>query len=91
MFFGWGNKNKSWAVDDTHHLIARWGYFHILFFPIASKVTWHLVGDSRSEDKVISYEEVKRLVPINTPNINIWHRYGLLMGIAAFILLVIFV
>lgn len=87
FLFGWGTKNKTWFIDDARSLIVVWKYFHIFFFPVAYDVKWHLIGDARSEDRVISEEELKKLFPVNRPNISIWYRFGLLIGIAAIIII----
>lgn len=81
MHFGSGTKHKVWKINKTKNLMATWSYFHIFFFPIAFNIRWHIIGDSLAIEKTISYEEVKRLIPINTPEISLWNRYGLLFGI----------
>ena len=50
--------------------------------PIAGTVEWHIIGDERSKDIMVSKAELKRLIPENTPDINIWQKYGLLFLIA---------
>lgn len=87
IFFGWGNKTKAWKINDEKDLIAAWGYFHIFWCPLAFRVKWHLVGDKRSEDMIINYEKVKEMFPNNTPNLNIWQRYGLLLVIGGLVLI----
>lgn len=83
IFFGWGRKNRTWSVGDGgQHLVASWGYVHLFWCPIAGKVTWHLQGHDRREDAVLSYEEVKRRFPTDTPKIGSWQRFGLLYAIA---------
>lgn len=78
MLFGWGKKTKIWGIDENSHLLAVWNYFHIFWCPIAYNVQWHLIGDKRSEDQVISYEKVKELFPNETPELNLWQKYGLI-------------
>lgn len=68
-------------------LVATWKYFHIFWFPAAGAIHWHVMNDKRSEDKEISYDEVKKLVPVNPPEISIWQRYGLYFLIGGLILL----
>jgi hypothetical protein len=87
LFFGWGRRNLTWTLDSGKHLVASWSYFHFFFFPLAFKTTWHLIGDSRAEDSIIDYNEVKKLVPINTPTIGFWNRFGLLIGIGVLCLI----
>lgn len=86
FFFGWGKKSKAWEIGDEMHLVVSWSYFDIFWCPIAFGVQWHLVGDKRSEDATISYEKVKELFPTNTPSLNIWQKYGLLLVIGGFVL-----
>ncbi|MDB4984730.1 MAG: hypothetical protein JWM20_909 [Patescibacteria group bacterium] len=87
--FGWGRKSKSWLLPDGSHVLAYWRYFHIFWCPLAFNIKWHLVGDNRSEDKVITHEKVKELMPHNTPDLNAWQRYGLLMAAGVCILIAI--
>jgi len=82
FFWGWGNNSKQWQYGDKF-IVVTWTYFHLFFFPIGFNIKWHLMGDSRSEDQVIPYSKVQELLPNETPKLNIWHRYGLLLGIAA--------
>lgn len=86
MIFGWGNKSKAWKINDIHHLVVSWSYFHIFWCPFASNIKWHIIGDKRSEDATISYEKVKEMFPTNTPKLNIWQRYGLLLVIGIIVL-----
>ena len=87
LIFGWGSKQKSWALQDGLQLVATWSYFHILWCPIAHKVTWHIIGNNRSEDRIISKEQLRSIVPTGTPNIGIWNRFGLLISIVVVIIL----
>lgn len=68
------------------HLVVTWNYFHIFWCPVATNIKWHIVGDKRSEDREIDYEEVKKLIPQDTPNLSIWQEYGLVIIIGALIL-----
>ena len=90
LFFGWGTKIKSWVVDNEHQLVAHWSYFSIFFCPIAFGITWHIRGDSRLEDKMISHNDVKRMFPVATPDIGMWNRCGLLIIIGGLFLLSLF-
>lgn len=90
FIFGWGNKTKSWSVGNGKELLAKWKYFHILWFPIAGKITWYVIGDNRSEDKIIPYETVKMLIPKGTPHISPWNRFGLFWLILTLITISIF-
>jgi len=53
-------------------------------------VSWILLSDKRSEDLEISYENVKELIPVDTPTIGAWQKFGLLYGIGVIILLGVF-
>lgn len=77
IFWGWGSKSKSWSLGEGLFIVVTWSYFDIFFMPIAFNKKWHLLTNNRSEDKVISYEEVKKLIPENTPKIGIFYEYGL--------------
>lgn len=87
IFFGWGKKSDAWKINDEKHLMVSWSYFHIFWCPLAFSVQWHLIGDKRSEDITISYEKVKEMFPNNTPSLNIWRRYGLLLVIGGLVLI----
>ena len=90
MIFGWGKKSKSWVIDSTHNLVVQWRYFSLFFCPIASSIVWHVIGENRSDDKIISYEEVQKMFPINTPEVSVWNRYGLLIGAGILIVISLF-
>lgn len=77
MFFGYGTRSQKFPLDDQKIIVATWNYFHICLCPAAGKIRWYIIGNNRSEDKEISYDEVKQLIPINSPSINIWNKYGL--------------
>lgn len=80
IFWGWGRKNKTWNLGEGLYLMATWSYFDIFFMPIAFDKKWHILSNNRDEDKIISYEEVKKLIPENTPTIGYFYEYGLLIA-----------
>lgn len=88
ILFGWGKKYKSWKTYDSKCLLVSWNYFSIFLCPIAFKIKWHLIEDEKIEvhtlveDRIVSFEKVKEIFPIQTPNLSIWQRYGLLIVIA---------
>lgn len=90
FFFGIGTKNKSWPLENRANLIASWDYFHFCFAPIAFRTRWIIAGDNRSEDRIVSYEEVQRIFPTNIPDIGQWNRFGLLyaLGIVALLMMI---
>src|ERR1700686_2455834 len=90
FFWGWGTRVQKWILNEHQTLVASWKYFHIFWFPAAGTIHWTIIGDVRSEDREITYEEVKRLVPLNPPRISIWKRFGLFFLLAALVLLVIY-
>jgi hypothetical protein len=55
--------------------LVVWSYFHLFRFPIAFSKKRYLIGDSRSEDRKITYKDVKELFPDNTPDISLWQKY----------------
>lgn len=82
LFFGWGTKSKTWDIGNGQSVIVAWNYFHFFACPIiTSRVTWHLVGDVRSEDRQITKEEAMRLAGGKELDIGAWSRYGLLYAI----------
>jgi hypothetical protein len=89
--FGWGKKTRKWPMGDGKELVATWSYFSFNFLPgLAWSVRWYIVGDSRSEDREVTYDEVKSLFPQNTPSLSYLERYGLLWVISVTAVLVIF-
>lgn len=87
LFFGWGSKHKSWSLEDGNHLMVTWSYFHLFFIPVAFNKEWHLLGNNRDEDKIISYHQVKEMFPEETPKLNKFNEFGLLYVIGGFIFL----
>lgn len=86
--FGWGTRQKSWALADGQQLLLVYKYFHLFFiFRVASDQKWFLIGNDRREDREISVEQVRVLFPANTPSLNLWERYSLFLLIAASIVL----
>lgn len=90
FFFGWGTTSKAWKIDEDHALVASWRYFHFFWCPIGFGTKWMIVGDSRSEDKSVTFEEVQKLFPTDTPKVSLWSRFGLLMAIAVIVLINLF-
>lgn len=77
MIFGWGTKSKMWAVDNEKTLIVTWKYFSIFFLRLFNyNFTWHLQGNNRSEDRILTEEQVLHLMPKNSPELSIWDRYS---------------
>lgn len=69
-------------MPDGKFLVATWRYFHVFWiFPIAGKIQWFIISDKRSEDIEIPYEKVQQLIPNETPKVNVWDRFGLLIVI----------
>jgi hypothetical protein len=50
-------------------------------FPIAFGEKWYVMGENRSDDRQLSYAQVKELVPENTPKLGLWTKWGLLLTI----------
>lgn len=87
IFFGWGKKQKNWKTPDGKYFVVTWNYFHIFWCPVAFKVKWHLIEDEKIdvhvivEDRIVSFEKVKEIFPEQTPDLNVWERYGLIIFI----------
>jgi len=75
MLWGWGTKHKSWDLGNGYTLICAYKYFHIWFILrfITSK-RWFLQGENRFEDKELTFEQVKKLVPQGMPKISAYSR-----------------
>ncbi|OHA28560.1 MAG: hypothetical protein A3C08_02285 [Candidatus Taylorbacteria bacterium RIFCSPHIGHO2_02_FULL_47_18] len=85
IIFGWGKKQKSWKTPDGKNLVVTWNYFNFFWCPIGFNVKWHLIEDEKIdvhvivEDRVVSFEKVKEIFPEQTPDLNVWERYGLII------------
>lgn len=90
FWFGWGTKSLTWSLPDEKQLFCRFRYFHIFFCPAVTQANWYILGDSRAQDREITYDEVKRLFPQNPPHIGHWQRCGLGYLGAAMTLLVLY-
>lgn len=84
LFFGWGTNQKYWPLSNGKKVMASWSYFSLFFSPLAYNIKWILVGDNRQEDQLITYDKVKELFPIDTPRLNLWQRYGLVILLLGF-------
>ncbi len=76
LFWGAGTKESRWSMPDGRTLVVRWKYSHLFWCPIAYKICWFIFTDKRSEDREITYGEVARIFPTNTPHISHWQRLG---------------
>lgn len=87
IFFGWGRKTKTWVIKDSQQLVAMWNYFSIFWCPTAFNVKWHLLNENRSEDKVLTEDEVSKLLGVDAPSIGIWNSCGLWLVIGGLVIL----
>jgi hypothetical protein len=90
IIYGWGKSSKQWQKmvnGEAKILICSYNYFSLFFFlTIAFNAKWFLAGENRSEDKQLTYTEVKKLFPEKTPRLGIWKRFSLLIVITSLIL-----
>ena len=64
MIWGWGTKTKKYLVENNQVLIHSWKYFSLFFIPIIKHShQWILLGENRSEDKLLTEEQVLRMFP----------------------------
>jgi hypothetical protein len=77
---GYTTKENSWHIEqngEKKNLIRRYQYNHIYFiFRWVKKVQWFLVGDNRNEDREITKEEAKKLLPNENLSINLYDRFS---------------
>lgn len=63
MFFFWGSgtKRKYWDVGNGLYVVCVYRYAHFWFVLrwITSK-KWYLQGDKRSEDRMLTAEEIEQ-------------------------------
>ncbi|MSU55075.1 MAG: hypothetical protein EXS46_00870 [Candidatus Taylorbacteria bacterium] len=76
MIFGSGTKTRQWTLSDGRVLVLVWRYSHFFFCPIAHHLSWHVLGDKRSEDKKISREEAINLMSGVIPEPSFWEMRG---------------
>lgn len=76
IFWGSGSKFKIWPWTGDRVLVVKWNYSHLFLCPIAYHITYHLQGDSRSQDEQINEEEVKKVYGNNKIGPNTWEKYG---------------
>ncbi|MES2088058.1 MAG: hypothetical protein V4467_03650 [Patescibacteria group bacterium] len=88
--FGWGKKSRRWPIGEGKELVATWSYFSLNFVALAWAIHWYVIGENRSEDREVTYDEVKALFPQNTPHLTSLEQYGLWWVIGATALLVIY-
>lgn len=74
MFWGWGTKSKSWNMGNGYTLTCQYKYFHIWFvLRFITKKRWFIQGDKRSEDREVTYQQLKKLMPDGVPRINAYN------------------
>ncbi len=83
LFFGFGTRSKKWIFGNSFCLVAEWDYVDFFMCPLALSIKWKLIGDKRSEDRQLTYKEVKEMFPVKTPKVGKLDRFGLLYVIAA--------
>jgi hypothetical protein len=93
FFYGWGRNSKTWELVNKlpyTWVVCQYTYFNIFFiFQIALSRKWIIGGENRSDDKVITYYELKNILPENTPKLNPWESYGMLITFSLLVLWVI--
>jgi hypothetical protein len=74
FFFGWGTKQKSWDLGNGYTLLCVYRYFHIwIVIRFITRKNWYIQGDRRSEDRELTYEQVKQLIPSGAPRISAYN------------------
>ena len=80
IIFCSGTKTKTWEVFGNQHIIVVWKYIHFMFCPLAISQKWYIVK-GEGEPREINYDEVTSLVPTDTPALNLWQRFGILIPV----------
>lgn len=74
LFFGWGTKSKTWNLGNGYILLCVYNYFHIWYIlRLVTSKRWFIQGANRLEDREISYEQVREILPYDTPKINAYN------------------
>ncbi len=76
MIWGSGVKSLKWVLSGGKTLLLSWNYSHLFWCPIAYNIEYHLIGDLRSEDKKITEQEARSLLPGTELEVPFWDRYG---------------
>ena len=80
LFFGWGKKSQDWPVKySIQRVRAEWSYFYLVIFFLSFDTKWFILGDKRSDDRKVTYEEVLQRFPNETFKISWWSRRSLLL------------
>lgn len=71
MFFGWGTKSKRWDLGNGNTLLCIYKYFHLYFvLRFVTSKRWFIQGEMRSNDRELTYEQVKQLLPGGAPKVS---------------------
>lgn len=77
LFWGWRRKTKRWDLGNGYQLVCAYKYFHLYFIlRFITQKKWYLIGDSRSEDRELTKEEVGQLLPDGVPHISAYGTTG---------------
>ncbi len=86
MFFGWGKKSKRAPTHDGKEIIAVWNYVHIMFlFRTAWGVKYYLVGNDRSQDRLLSHDEAAQKTT-QLPAPSAFEKFGLPVAIVSLLI-----
>ena len=64
LAFGSGTKHKAWDLSSGYTLLCVYDYFHLFYLlRFVTEKEWYLQGDSRSEDRELSLEQLLEILP----------------------------
>ena len=88
MIFGWGRRSRRWAMTEGWSVACVYRCFRLFFvFSWAYDMQWVLI-DPQKQSRPVQRGEVEALYPDGgAPNLSAWDRFGLVVGIAAFVVL----
>lgn len=85
VVYNWGTRTKQWTMTDGGEVTCAYKYVGILWlFRFATKKTWY-VGAQR-----VTRAELEHRYGDDTPNLDPWSAYGLIIGIALIALFIIY-
>ena len=89
MIYGWGRKNKSWAMPDGRHLVCDYNYFSLLFIiRLVWKRRWHVVGNNRDMDQQVTREQLAQIYgDQKVPDLGLFERFGIFFVIGGIVVL----
>lgn len=73
FWYGWKTKTLAWDIGNGKHVVCVYRYEHLMFIiRWVSKKEWYLQGDKRSDDQVLTKEQVNEIFGGEIPKVSAW-------------------